>query len=276
VRQLGGCYYVYPSATHTRKEHSIGVAHLAGAMVRHLAKQQPDLEIDESDIMCVELAGLVHDLGHGPFSHMFEEFMHLADARGSAHTWEHEDMSAQLLRLLLEENHVPVAAYFDCSEQQAAENINFVVRLIEGLKDETPWPSDIGRSSRKRFLFDIVNNKRNGVDVPCPHAAIHNVGTRGCPDSAFFTWRTPRPARQVDKLDYLVRDSMAAFGSSSKVPGFDIYRIVASSAVLNKSGDPNQPQVCFQVRTRCHGPRGATGGTPPPAARPAFSTIVLV
>ena len=43
IRQLGGCFYVYPSATHTRKEHSVGVAHLAGEMVRHLAKQQPIL-----------------------------------------------------------------------------------------------------------------------------------------------------------------------------------------------------------------------------------------
>lgn len=75
IQQLGGCAKVYPSATHTRKEHSIGVAYLAGYMVRHLQTLQPKLGITRNDILCVELAGLVHDLGHGPFSHMFETFM---------------------------------------------------------------------------------------------------------------------------------------------------------------------------------------------------------
>ena len=40
IKQLGGCSHVYPSAVHTRKEHSIGTAHLAGTMVRHLRTVQ--------------------------------------------------------------------------------------------------------------------------------------------------------------------------------------------------------------------------------------------
>ena len=117
IRQLGGCFYVYPSATHTRKVHSVGVAHLCGEMARHLQKKQPDLEIDESDILCIELAGLVHDLGHGPFSHMFEEFMKRVDP---TRTWEHEEMSGRLLRGLIRENEVPVADYFDGSQVDSA------------------------------------------------------------------------------------------------------------------------------------------------------------
>ena len=76
IKQLGGSVYVYPSANHTRKEHSIGVAHLAGVAATHLRACQPELCIDDEDILCVKLAGLVHDIGHGPFSHMFEEFIH--------------------------------------------------------------------------------------------------------------------------------------------------------------------------------------------------------
>ena len=214
VKQLGGCVFVYPSATHTRKEHSIGVAHLAGEMARHLAKQQPELGIDESDILCVALAGLVHDLGHGPFSHMFEEFMHRSAAPG-APRWEHEEMSGKLLHLLVAENQIPIHLYFKCTEEEAATNLRFTVKLIEGLADTAPWPADLGRPEEKRFLFDIVSNKRSGVDV--------------------------------DKLDYLVRDSMAAFGSS-KPPGFDIYRIIRSSRVLFRAGDPKQSEVCYQVK----------------------------
>ena len=222
VKQLGGCAFVYPSATHSRKEHSIGVAYLAGTQVKHLAKHQEDLNIDESDVLCVELAGLVHDLGHGPFSHMFEEFMHKVTPEGEPQ-WEHEEMSGRLLRLLIRENDIPVHEYFpECSVKRAEEHINFVVKLIEGLKDTDPWPDDVGRGAEKRFLFDIVSNKRNGIDV--------------------------------DKLDYLVRDSMAAFGSS-KPPGFDINRIITSSKVAfrraqNGAGPPSklEPEVVYQMK----------------------------
>ena len=175
IKQLGGCAYVYPSATHTRKEHSIGVAHLAGVMVRHLRSAQPDLEISPNDVLCVELAGLVHDLGHGPFSHMFETFM----KKIGKEAWEHEQMSGKLFRLLVES--IRVEDYFEpsvetCSahlplEEQCAEHLEFVIALIHGLKDSAEWPDDIGRPPEKRFLFDIVANSRNGVRRRRPRAS---------------------------------------------------------------------------------------------------------
>ena len=93
IKQLGGSSYVYPSANHTRKEHSIGVAHLAGVAATHLRTSQPELRIDDEDILCVKLAGLLHDVGHGPFSHMFENFM-----RRSVADYSHEDMRVKLAR----------------------------------------------------------------------------------------------------------------------------------------------------------------------------------
>ena len=84
IRQLGGCGYVYPSATHTRREHSIGVAHIATLVARRLQAQRPDL-VDEDDILCIQLAGLLHDLGHGPFSHTFEDYADPRCERGFSH-----------------------------------------------------------------------------------------------------------------------------------------------------------------------------------------------
>ena len=68
----GGVYYVFPGATHNRFEHCIGTAWLAGRLAKTLQKRQPELHITETDMLCVQLAGLCHDLGHGPFSHMWD------------------------------------------------------------------------------------------------------------------------------------------------------------------------------------------------------------
>lgn len=65
IKQLGGCSFVYPSATHTRLEHSIGVCHLS-----RLACEKLGIRGRMSDL--VQLAGLLHDVGHGPFSHTTE------------------------------------------------------------------------------------------------------------------------------------------------------------------------------------------------------------
>jgi len=68
IKQLAHTFLVYPSAIHSRFEHSIGVYHLAGLMADRL-----NLEKERKEI--VQLAALLHDIGHGPYSHPFEEVM---------------------------------------------------------------------------------------------------------------------------------------------------------------------------------------------------------
>ena len=72
IRQLAGAHLVYPSAQHSRFEHSLGVMHLAGQAAAVLKDKG---FLDSDDAANLRLAGLLHDIGHGPFSHVFEEVL---------------------------------------------------------------------------------------------------------------------------------------------------------------------------------------------------------
>lgn len=67
IKQLPLAEYVYPAAVHTRFEHSLGVMHLATLMMENLP-----IEVNEEEFRLIRTASLIHDIGHGPFSHLFE------------------------------------------------------------------------------------------------------------------------------------------------------------------------------------------------------------
>jgi uncharacterized protein len=75
VKQLGFCYRVWPGATHTRFEHSLGVYFLALRGLRALLDRHDNLTIsrDPLDLRVLLAAALLHDIGHYPFSHAIEE-----------------------------------------------------------------------------------------------------------------------------------------------------------------------------------------------------------
>ncbi|PSP73600.1 phosphohydrolase [Halobacteriales archaeon QH_6_68_27] len=83
ISQLGTVTYVYPSANHTRFEHSIGVAHLADRALDHLG-------IEGQQAERARAAALLHDIGHTPFSHNIEELVH-------RHTGKYHDDVGDLL-----------------------------------------------------------------------------------------------------------------------------------------------------------------------------------
>ena len=72
IKQLSGAHLTYPGAQHTRFEHSLGVMHIAGRASQTL-QEKGVLKAD--DIDSIRLAALLHDIGHGPFSHLFEEVL---------------------------------------------------------------------------------------------------------------------------------------------------------------------------------------------------------
>ena len=85
IRQLGGDFQVYPTAEHSRFSHSLGVYEIVRRMVTEI--KSLSVELSEYDKICVMLAGLLHDVGHGPFSHAFEHITNHS----------HEDYTAKII-----------------------------------------------------------------------------------------------------------------------------------------------------------------------------------
>jgi hypothetical protein len=72
LRQLAGSEYVYPGANHTRFEHSLGVMFLADKVLENPHISQV---VSEEEIDTCRISALLHDVGHGPFSHVFEQLL---------------------------------------------------------------------------------------------------------------------------------------------------------------------------------------------------------
>ena len=158
--------------------------------------------------------------------------------------------------------HTACTLHARCSGE---DQLNFVLLLIEGLSDDKEWPTNVGRGEDKRFLLDIVSNKRNGIDVdkldylvrlqsrsppsfalfPLPPLPPSPALSRPLPPSPALSSRAGSAKRSSPLPGPQVRDAMSAFGSS-KPPAFDIYRTIHSSRVLCRGDTPGQ--VCFQQK----------------------------
>jgi len=84
IRQNGFCFLVYPAMNSTRFEHSLGVYHLGVVMADHL-------KLSEDEKTLLSVAGLLHDVGHGPFSHTCDEVF-------AAHGITHEQLSIKTVQ----------------------------------------------------------------------------------------------------------------------------------------------------------------------------------
>ncbi|MGA9350839.1 MAG: HD domain-containing protein, partial [Anaerolineae bacterium] len=69
IRQLAMAHLLYPGALHTRFDHSVGTMHVAGRICERLRESK---YISQQETRAVRLAALLHDIGHGPFSHVSE------------------------------------------------------------------------------------------------------------------------------------------------------------------------------------------------------------
>lgn len=126
-----------------------------------LKSNQPELEITQDMIQGVTIAGLCHNLGHGPFAYSFTDFV-----RDDIHitNWDHVEQSNIILEDIIDSNSIDIPR----------EQINFIKDLISGINGKNSIVnSDLNRNnysfshnlSAPNWLFQILNNKTNSVDV---------------------------------------------------------------------------------------------------------------
>lgn len=181
LRQLGVTHHVFPSANHTRFEHSLGVYHLTGKFLHYLNKTLCEKDkLTKRVRELIKIAGLCHDIGHTVFSHLFDNY--LARPLQVPH---HEERSASLIDYLVTR----------CLVSMTSGETTLVKALVQGM----PIPG------YPAWIFEIVANSRFQLDV--------------------------------DKLDYLVRDSYYT-GSTSNL---QINRIFSFARIIND-------HICFHEK----------------------------
>lgn len=185
IKQLGSCYYVFPGAVHNRFEHSIGVCFLAKELLTNLLNKQPEIEICNEIKECIPIAGLCHDLGHGPFSHCFDNDFLSKYMDKKNKLFHHENRSIIMLNYIVKKYNI------DLNEKQ----LYIISELIY------PQKMDL----EPKFIYNIVSNPINGIDVDkfdYIKRDTHNIGL----SYSFSYQRIFKYARIIeDKICYPIK-----------------------------------------------------------------------
>ena len=149
IRQLAMAFLVYPGALHTRFDHSIGVMHIAGQICTRL-QELNSTKICDQEVDQIRLAALLHDVGHGPFSHLSETLLKKFTPTQETDMGEvsekiHEKITVDIIRNDTEINNI----LSPCER-------NFVVRMIEGTGKRRDWHRDIVSSELDADKMDYL------------------------------------------------------------------------------------------------------------------------
>lgn len=187
INQLGLLEHVFPSASHSRFEHSLGVYHIAGKYIDILENKSKKKLFTKKEKQCVMLAGLFHDLGHGPFSHVFDNILSKINSKNTIN--DHETRSKHIVEKIFKEVQPKNFNGYD---------IDLIKNLINPSSELFTNTMEGYYNVEKPYLFEIINNKINNIDV--------------------------------DKFDYLQRDSKHLGLESNFDPG----RIMNKSYVCHE------------------------------------------
>jgi HD superfamily phosphohydrolase len=201
IRQLGLTYLVFPGANHTRIEHSLGCCHLAQRM-------SEVLNLPEEERLSVSTAALLHDIGHGPFSHMLEYY--ISEISGLDHML--------LAKKVIRGEEEMISA----SEKEQFGGIPSVPDVLEkhGLDP--------------KLVAEIVMGSRE-----LGFSKLSDFGGKKPSESRKYLSQMIHGSVDVDQLDYLLRDSHytgVAHGVIDVDRLIQTIQIVDNSVVTDKKG----------------------------------------
>ncbi|XP_011407286.2 PREDICTED: uncharacterized protein LOC105314677 [Amphimedon queenslandica] len=176
IKKLGYIYHNMSKATCSRYDQSIGMYYFAGKFVKTLKKRQPELNITDSDVLCVQIAALCYNLGHGPFSHIFEDFLKDSEIRASRSYWKGLPANVMMFEHMIDVNNLPFDEYLN------EQDIKFIKELMTGING----PQAALRED-KVFLYEIVVNRMSGLDVNRMDYTMRDAGVLG--KRIYFKWR---------------------------------------------------------------------------------------
>ena len=148
IRQLAMTFLVYPSAMHTRFDHSIGVMHIAGRICQRL-QELNSTRVSDKDVDRIRLAALLHDVGHGPFSHVSESLLDRyapdADNTGRVREKIHEKITVDIIQTDPQIKEI----------LKDEDERNFVTNMIQG-QEAWDWKRDIVSSELDADKMDYL------------------------------------------------------------------------------------------------------------------------
>ncbi|MDX1371514.1 MAG: HD domain-containing protein [Nitrososphaeraceae archaeon] len=224
IRQLAGAHLVYPGANHTRFEHSLGTMHLTGLAAQSLLDKGYIIKKDQIEIL--RLAALLHDIGHGPFSHLFEEVLLVK----KTHTTSHENIGKKIIRETI--IHDILAKYGYDSSYIATISFGespviFYNELISGalssdIMDYLPRDSfftgvEYGKIDYYRLIssLEVLSNGHLGINKSAINSLESMLISRYQMFKAVYFHKTVRSAEVMLLHSLLEADSQMHFSSLS-------------------------------------------------------------